>query len=498
MNNQQINDPSLTSIQNELIGEDSSNENKSSIKENVILIFLCLILFLFFFGVYYKWMSIPIKRHFIQVEYIASTKESANIRASVELISYKDLDIEDTQNHKKELHGIMYNFVSDNKANIAKPRNKCEGSLSEILEPNLYKELEDTCRNLNVDMSSCIFNDMFYLRYFNNEKPLLRKLHNVSIVDTTLVSNKYVFHIVTTIDTLHNVAKTDTIAYPTLIKNRFTEIAYAATNDFTTFNRSKDSKQKIIPQTLSKKSLSKQGYRNMFEAFCLQNFEDLSYHPTIPVKVDFRYSNKLLTLLWKSIQLEDITQSYYTIDLYTHSITDVSLKMDFSGTVDVIPDISIIDDMYKYSSYYNKSSFYSKDSIFHSDREAIRYDYYKGISENAIYSNQKDSTRFYFERNSLFIRSSYNTNKPDHNTKLKFLVKFNDMENIQTMRLFILAAFITLTLTTMIKSLWKIFLGLGIKKNFKSLWKKAVAGTTKFKKKMIRSRKKQSNKSPSK
>lgn len=496
MNNQQTSDPSLVSIQNEIIGEDSNEISKSSIKESVILIFLCLILTGVFLFIYIKWMSIPVKKHFIQVEYLASSKESANIRASVEFYAYKGFDI-DTALHLnnnsqqiKNLHNIKYGFCFDGKANVAKPRitfpsqsffyfddeayddklrkQQNKESISDIIQPELYMELEDFCQNHDFDISSMDSPEIFYLRYFDNEKPKLKLRHNITIRNDTVPILNTVMH----------------------------SICFTRTNDFTLSTLSRDSSLRIIPhnfnERISKKSLSKQGYRNNNESFILTDFSGYPYGATINLgaTIEVQDGMKFLksTRLWKLIQMEDISQSYYIIDLYTHSIPDMSLRINFFGTIDCKPDISIIDKRYNYSEYYEKSCIFN-DSIFNTDKEAIAKDFlhiaYPG-------NTNRDSTRYYFDRNSLIIRAN-------QSTKLKCLVKYDDMENIQTMRLFILAAFFTLTLTTMIKSIWKIrkVIFLGITKNSKSLWKKTVAGTTKFKKKMIRSRKKLPNQSPS-
>ena len=445
-----------------------------------------MLLFLFFFWVYSKWMSIPVKRHFIQVEYLVSPNSQTNVRASVELTTYKNSDIDlISESNTMPIYNNHYSFTFDGIDNAAIPRKpEYYESLSDIIGPILYKELDDTCKNHNLNINS--FRELFYVRHFDNEKQSSVLKHDISMSTAQW----------------------------------WKSLNITGINDFTLSNYLRDSILRIIPNSfnerINKNSLLMRGYRNITESFILTDFEGYPSGATIimPLRIGTHLDNnvcdKLSLFLKKWIQMEDITKSYYIIDLYTHSITDMSLKMSFSGTVDCKPDISIIDKMYKHSPYYDNSCFYS-DSIFQSDKETIRKDYFNFNSNRNIFEERErdifhsesevirkdyieEDTRYYFERNSLIIRANYNTIIPDHNTRMKCLVKFNDMENIQTMRLFILAAFITLTLTTMIKSLWK------IRKTFSkatnSIWKQTVTETTKLwltlsKMKTMRSRKKQ-------
>lgn len=454
MNNQQANDPSLVSIQNELIGESPTSKSKSSIRENIIIIFICLVLSLFFFWVYYRWMSIPVKKHDINIEYLASSQEEAYVDAFVNLTDYKNFNIDvDLSKELNKHDGSVFETPtlgstismqqygitiggseSKSKAQMATPRikNYSTDTLSSIIGHKISKELEVFCNTNNLKLSD--FQNLFYLRHFENENSSKKIKHKILGSDPN-------------------------------------SIIVSGRNDFAFSNHLNPCRQSY-ERNIDKKSLSKLSYRNITESLFFTKDGSVC-----PYEITAKAPNKLIMLLWKSIQLEDITQSYYIIRLYSSDIKTLSLQLNFFSTINCIP-------------FNSNKSFIDVEHISIGKTPDVHYvdkeDEYM-ISKTEILSGAFDK-RYTSDNRSIRIWTTTGY------ANLKCLVKFNDMENIQTMRLFILAAFFTLTLTTMIKSIWKIrkVVFLGITKNSKTLWKKTVTRSTKFKKKINRSQKKQS------
>ena len=110
------------------------------------------------------------------------------------------------------------------------------------------------------------------------------------------------------------------------------------------------------------------------------------------------------------ITLEDISQSYYNIKLSSNTIPEILLKMNFIGSIDC--------------------NFTKNQSINYFDTPRTDIN----IGRNFI----------------EFLK----TNKG--NTEMLVLVKFNDMQNMQTTRLFIIGVLITLTLTKLFGVVWSI------------------------------------------
>jgi hypothetical protein len=191
-----------------------------------------------------------------------------------------------------------------------------------------------------------------------------------------------------------------------------TTITISGVNDRTLQNYQRDSLLHInhapfFRERIDETKIKQKGYYNITEGYVLcPNEKDLISLNVVP-SVDA--INNIAWFFTKVfLQMEDISQSYYEIEFNSPSIPETTLKMEFTGTINCIQD----------SSY-------------------ARTNWVKNRVET--------------DRSSVTIKTDYSIID-----QYLFLVKFNDMQNMQTMRLFILAALITLTLTTMIKTIVKL------------------------------------------
>lgn len=395
LNNQQITDPSLTSIQSVLSEEKPNKENKLSPEEKwkyIIKMCVCLVTFFFLFWVYYKWMTIPIRKHYIQLEHLASADSSANICANVIIDDIKSIAINDksrlpksinSKNSNNSLYNTTYLFQYKNSKYLKYKqtypiKRNYTGSLSEIIGQNLYDELNDTCQKHNLDLSR--YHTLFYFRHIDNEKYARGKVSKHKITVTGLGND--------------------------------TTITISGVNDRTLQNYQRDSLLHInhapfFRERIDETKIKQKGYYNITEGYVLcPNEKDLISLNVVP-SVDA--INNIAWFFTKVfLQMEDISQSYYEIEFNSPSIPETTLKMEFTGTINCIQD----------SSY-------------------ARTNWVKNRVET--------------DRSSVTIKTDYSIID-----QYLFLVKFNDMQNMQTMRLFILAALITLTLTTMIKTIVKL------------------------------------------
>lgn len=393
LNNQQITDPSLTSIQSVLSEEKPNKRNKLSPEEKwkyIIKLLVCLVTFFFLFWVYYKWMTIPIRKHYIQLEHLASADSSANICANVIINDIKSIATNDKSrlpespnNGTNSLYRPTYYFFRENN-NYKKtypPKHNYTGTLSEIIGQNLYDELDDTCQKHNLDLSRC--HALFYFRHIDNEKFMRKTLpHKI---------------------------------YPKKVTGIEPTITIIGVNDRTLQNYQRDSLLKInyspfFQERIDETKIKQKGYYNITEGYGLYpNEKDLISLDVTP-SVDAK-NNIAWFFIKVFLQMEDISQSYYEIRFNSNSIPETTLKLEFTGTINCIQD----------SSYARKN-----------------------CGKNRVET----------DRSSVTIKTDRLSRSRDN--QYLFLIKFNDMQNMQTMRLFILAALITLTLTTMIKAIVKL------------------------------------------
>ena len=195
MNNQQITDPSLVNIQNELLNEDSNRKKEAilfndkdllilspvSIRKNIIILCICLVAFFFLFWVYYKWMCIPIRKHNIEVEHLVSADSSATVCANVIIDDIKNININNESKLLRSGFGRLldpkgiflyrtgYNFKYSKEYKQTYPgKRNFTGSLSEIIGQDLYDELNDTCQKHHLDLNK--YHGLFYYRHLDNEK----------------------------------------------------------------------------------------------------------------------------------------------------------------------------------------------------------------------------------------------------------------------------------------------------------------------------------------
>lgn len=154
---------------------------------------------------------------------------------------------------------------------------------------------------------------------------------------------------------------------------------------------------------------SRSGFKNITQSFIIATNDNQSFLKTGVRKVKPAKKIQILTSIFK---LEDITRAHYMIKLRSQSIEKISLSMNFVGKIECF-DFDL-----------NKS-------------DETRTNPHSKI---VVRSNQVKLLRY---------------NKPG-DADFNILVTFNNMENIQTIRLFILAALITYLLTKLLRLIGKI------------------------------------------
>lgn len=165
-------------------------------------------------------------------------------------------------------------------------------------------------------------------------------------------------------------------------------------------------------KSINRNTMEQSKYRNLSHAILLSSFNKsgpLLANNTTVLKSDFR------RFVEAFIKPEDISQSYYHIKMRSFTIPDLYLKMDFLGTI--------------------KCSYTKKNFI--------------DLGIDTDNSNHKA-----LNVGNNFIELLRTDDRGD--VDFDFHVKFNDMQNIQSFRLFMLAALITLCITQIIKSIVKI------------------------------------------
>lgn len=185
-------------------------------------------------------------------------------------------------------------------------------------------------------------------------------------------------------------------------------------NDFSIMDRHRDSSLLITPrfmvhQEQSAKTLFQHGFVNIEEYYIFVDSIDYEWPNTFPYGYNMS-TTKIIRFLINFFSLEDISQSYYLIKL-DKDIPNLSLKLDFIGTI------------------------------------------------TSEYENLDPGISIEHSRSSITL----NCSSPGESSILCH-IRFDDMENLQTSRLFILGVLITLTFTELIRRLYRIVKSIRIRK----------------------------------
>ena len=356
-----------------------------SLRRNIIKCIFYLIALAFLMWVYYKWQSIPIRKHVFQVEYLASTGKSAKIRAVFEIEDSKTLDLnkefrKSWQIQKQDSTYDYYleecNITNINANEIAFPKKPFSKNLFKYIKLSLRDEIIDTCINNSIDTSK--YDNLFFYRHLDNEKNRRTCKIKHKITRPGCYNELFVIE-----------------------KNEFVLLDFPMEKSLGINTPGYENKE-INRNTLAQ---SEYEFRNVTQAIVLSPAYQgqcqwlFDYHARTTVDIPKKSTRFLIYLF----TLEDISQSYYLIKMRSRTIPELSLVIDFIGTIECIYD-----------------------------KETIKYNNYTEID---------------VDRSTIIL--SRKNGKADSN--MFALVKFNDMQNLQKIRLFILAAFITLLLTRLLR-----------------------------------------------
>lgn len=277
----------------------------SAAKSYLFKIGLCIAALLFFFWVYYKWVTIPVYKHYFHAEHLLSNNGDIPVQSSIAIYDNKgfskyDKLPEDYGTGVKKFYSQFYGFSSPTLNDslqtrcFSKPIYQ-DKSIADILGPDLYQKLCDYCTENNIDIAA--YNRHGQLFYFCH-------LHNAKF-----------FH-----------------KQKTGITRAGSSIYIQGTNDsfLSSLKGSEDYRKlpfKIDSCTkISKKLLKSHGYKTEQEGLVLKL--DMSDWVTGGNNL------KPLNLLPKTLLFEDITQAYYDITLRSKSIPNMNMTMEFNGAID--------------------------------------------------------------------------------------------------------------------------------------------------------------------
>lgn len=278
----------------------------TSAKSYLIKIVLCIVVLSFLFLVYYKWVTIPVYKHYYNAEHLLSNNGDLPVQSSLAVYDNKGFSKynnlpEDYGTGVKEFYSQFYGFSSPFGLNdslrtqyLSEPIYK-DKSIADILGPELYQKLCDYCTENKIDLDT--YNRRGQLFYFCH-------MHNAKF-----------FH-----------------KQKTGITRAGGSIYIQGTNDsFLSSLKGCEDYRKLPFDTgsctrISKKLLRSNGYKTIQEGFVLKlDMDDW---------VTGGNNLKPLNLLPKTLMLEDITQAYYDITLQSKSIPDMNMKMEFNGAID--------------------------------------------------------------------------------------------------------------------------------------------------------------------
>lgn len=278
----------------------------TSAKSYIIKIVMCIVLLSLIFFVYYKWVTIPVHKHYYHAEHLLSNNGDIPVQSSLAVYDNKGFSKynnlpEDYGTCVKKFYSQFYGFSSTSGLNdslqtqyLSKPIYK-DKSIADILGPELYQKLCDYCTENNIDIDA--YNrsgQLFYFCHLHNAKFFHKQKTGITKVGNSI-------YIQGTNDSFLSSLK--------------------GCEDYRTFPFKTDPCTEI-----SRKNLKSNGYKTIQEGFVLK----------LDMNDCVTGGNKLtpLNLLIKTIMFEDITQSYYEITLQSKSIPDMNMTMEFNGAID--------------------------------------------------------------------------------------------------------------------------------------------------------------------
>lgn len=380
-----------------ILNDDSTKEKRRSLIINIILMVLCATVCTLSLIVYHKWQQIPFRKHTFQAEYVASNNLSARPRVSFYLVDYKILDINkgiDTVYLRtiKQEGRLKCNIIG---SDYIEAFSIASGSLHNPSHPRQHYSLDSLNRLIGQTLLTELSNSC--------------KTNNVDIRD---YSEMFFYrHLDNEVALSKSMMKKHQITFGD------NNCCIYEKNDYTLSDSLRESYMNIITndfyqKAVNKKALSKSIYNNISQAVVLTPNNGFDSQTIVDTKITaswYRFFENL-------IKMEDISQTHYLITMRSYSITDLYLKMEFCGSIQCI--------------YTPRKDVYSPITIENSDRMSLN------VGGSFIELARK--------------------NDNIHDINYDVLVKFNDMQNMQAFRLFVLAALITLCFTQCIKSVFKI------------------------------------------
>ena len=378
--------------------EKPNNTNRASLKRNIIKLFLYIAALVFLMWVYFKWQRIPVRNHAFSAEFLASADSSYNrLRASLYLTDPKVLDIDTIYNtYNSNLqsghHHAFYNYNKDYREHFSLTFGQKNHRIKAY---PIYPE------------SSGHLSDFIGLPLFKELSDSCQ-LHHTSINSYT---DLFYFEHLDNDRIPNRVYKKDTISFFNdriflAEKNKYFDID--STNKYPSyfyhFNVINTSISNMLVYNMHHKI-----YSNITQALVLTPSKGYpGYNPSSIYKV--KMPSKYWRFITSFFSMEDISQSYYNLSVSSNTIPELKFRIDFVGTIDC---------------YYDR-----KPTV----NDSIPRDIYIGRNFIEVFK-KNDGTK----RKDKLV-----------------LVKFNDMQNMQTTRLFILGVLITLTLTKLLGVFWRI------------------------------------------
>ena len=319
---------------------DSKNMEKSlkisKIRNNIVISVVCVITLVFLIWIYYKWQSIPVRKHYFDAELITSIEDLKTLHAQFMLLDYKTLDInkefyDDWSNSRFKKNDSYCTSNNMQNGRIRYIENcvftNCSGEktshpyrkilpsyydkrfLIECIGEPLFNKINYICDTSKMDIS--LFTELFFYRHLDNENSIERKKrinHGIEFKKQNGCSFFY-----------------------TLDKNEFFLGDYSREKNIgiNTFGFEKEG---INKHTLSR---SINGFKNVTQSYLLSAFSNCI---TIASTTEMIIPSRRTRFLNYMTKLEDISQSYYFIKLRSNTIPELSLHMEFYGTIECNED----------------------------------------------------------------------------------------------------------------------------------------------------------------
>ena len=383
-----------------LLKKNSSTSQNRTLIHNILKSVLCILFLIVITIIYYLYQKIPVRKHYFQVEYIASSDSSSNITAKIEITHPKTLDLDEEfhqswYDHRNNKVSAPYSDKCDflinpqgfSKSTPYYPYSKM--NLSEHIGETVFDLIANYCDSSNITLED--FSDVFLYRHFDNEKT--RELSNQY---KTSFSPRIVPQAPDSIGILSHDRD-----YFVVIERNCYYLSDSVRENKLGLNKFCFKGNAVNPSSMAS---SIYGFKNLTQSFIVSKSKHVFNLLQTGLNSNIRSKNH--RFIYHMIKLEDISQSYYLIKVSSKTIPDIQFTIDFIGTINC--EIEQDDDFNQYDYKINRSSI----SLY---REKNKYDM-------------------------DFIA----------------LVKHNDMQNMQNIRLYILGALFTLALARLVTLLFAI------------------------------------------